>query len=306
MSPSNYRSEAVANVTQLGYLGIGVKSSDEWESYSESLLGIKAASRDGDGTLFLRMDDHHHRFALHEDGRDDVLYAGWQVENAADLEAVSSRLSDAGVAVSAGTQEDRERRRVAGLIKFQDPDGLDVELFRGPELIDSHFESTKEDTRFVTGSMGLGHVVFAVQNLETTMDFYTDLLGMKVSDYIRRGRMNLGFLHCNPRHHSIAFAQAPGAPKRTNHFMLQVDSLDTVGRTYDDVQGGAAPLLVTLGRHSNDEMVSFYASNPSGFGVEYGWGALEIDDSCWEVQELDTTSSWGHEPLRTGGRKPQS
>jgi len=53
-------------------------------------------------------------------------------------------------------------------------------------------------------------------------------------------------------------------------------------------------------------MVSFYARNPSGFGVEYGWGALEIDDSCWEVQELDTPSTWGHVPLRTGGRPPQT
>lgn len=296
----------MANVTQLGYLGIGVKSLDEWQSYSESLLGIKAASRDSDGTMFLRMDDYHHRFALQEDDRDDVLYAGWQVDSAAGLDAISTRLSDAGVAVSAGTPEEQEHRRVAGLIKFQDPDGLDVELFHGPELLDSQFESTKEGTQFVTGGQGLGHVVFAVEDLKTTMDFYTGLLGMKVSDYVKTGRMNLGFLHCNPRHHSIAFAHAPGAPKRTNHFMLQVENLDTVGHTYDDVQGGAAQLLVTLGRHSNDEMVSFYARNPSGFGVEYGWGALEIDDSCWEVQELDTPSTWGHEPVRTGARPPKT
>ena len=296
----------MANVTQLGYLGLGVKSQDEWESYAEKLLGIESIARDSDGTAFLRMDENHHRFALHDDDRDDVLYAGWEVENGAALDEISARLSDAGVTVAAGTPEEIERRRVAGLVKLKDPDGLDVELYHGPEKVDSQFTSNKDETIFVTGEMGLGHVVFAVNDLDTTMDFYTKLLGMKVSDYVRRGRMNLGFLHCNPRHHSIAFAHAPGAPKRTNHFMLQVDSLNAVGRTYDQVQEGEASLLVSLGRHSNDEMVSFYVANPSGFGVEYGWGALEIDDSCWEVREFDTPSTWGHDQLRGRARGPQT
>jgi biphenyl-2,3-diol 1,2-dioxygenase len=128
------------------------------------------------------------------------------------------------------------------------------------------------------------------------MDFYTSMLGMKVSDYVTRGRLKLGFLHCNPRHHSIAFVEYPNAPKRANHFMLQLDNFDAVGRTWDKVQDGAAPVIMTLGRHSNDHMVSFYMRNPSGFGVEYGWGAREVDDSCWQVAQYDTTSTWGHKP----------
>jgi hypothetical protein len=108
--------------------------------------------------------------------------------------------------------------------------------------------------------------------------------------------MKLGFLHCNPRHHSIAFAEVANPRKRINHFMLQLDQFDTVGRTYDAVQDGAAPLYVTMGRHPNDHMVSFYMGNPSRFGVEYGWGAREVDDSCWEVTEYNTPSIWGHKP----------
>jgi hypothetical protein len=39
--------------------------------------------------------------------------------------------------------------------------------------------------------------------------------------------------------------------------------------------------------------------NPSGFAVEYGWGAREIDDSCWQVMEYDDGGSlWGHKPVR--------
>ena len=283
-------------VTQLGYLGIGVRDLGQWATYAEETLGLERVATDHDGAMLLRLDEHHYRFALHEDAQDDIAYSGWQVDTAADLQAIGARLEGAGVAVAAGTAEQRERRRVLGLITFQDPDGHNVEVFYGPQMAPTPFVSKKGNTRFVAGMQGLGHFVLATDNLEQTMTFYTELLGMKVSDYITRGRLKLGFLHCNPRHHSIAFAEAPGAPKRANHFMLQLDDFDTVGRTWDSVQAGAAPVILTLGRHPNDEMVSFYMRNPSGFGVEYGWGAREVDDSCWQVALYDRTSTWGHKP----------
>ena len=284
----------MASVTELGYLGIGVKSIGEWESYAEHVLGLPASAPDANGATFLRMDGQHHRFALHENDTDDVLYIGLQVDDAAALDEVAARLSDSGVAVAAGRPGEAEQRRVGGLVRFTDPDGLAVELFYDAQAAATPFVPTKDGAAFVTGNMGMGHAVFAVDDLQSTMDFYTNLLGMKVSDYIHMGPVTLGFLHCNPRHHTLAFAQVPHAPKRTNHFMLQLDDIDAVGRTYDAVQGGAAPLLSTLGQHSNDRMVSFYMTNPSGFGVEYGWGGVQVDDSCWQVTEYDRTSTWGH------------
>lgn len=284
----------MTGVSQLGYLGLGVRDLGEWRTYAEDTLGLETVANDGDGAMLLRMDGHHHRFALHEDAQDDILYSGWQVDSAGDVKAIGERLEAAGVAVAWGTTEEAERRRVKALIKFRDPDGHDLEVFYGPQMAPAPFKSTKGDTRFVAGTQGLGHFVIAAANLDRTMDFYTTMLGMKVSDYVTQGRLKLGFLHCNPRHHSVAFVEYPGAQKRANHFMLQLDDFDAVGRTWDTVQAGSAPIIMTLGRHSNDEMVSFYMGNPSNFGVEYGWGAREVDDSCWQVAQYETTSWWGH------------
>lgn len=282
-------------VTQLGYLGIGAKDVDAWRSYAEGLLGLGVSAVDPDGTVLLRLDEHEQRFLVHEDPRDDVLYVGWQTDDEASLNAIAAKLEAAGIAVAAGTAEEAERRRVRSLIKFRDIDGVDCEVYYGPAVAATPFRSPKDDARFVAGSQGLGHVVFMTPDLKKTMAFYIDVLGMKVSDYVTKGSLSLGFLHCNPRHHSLAFAQVPVTlPKRTNHFMLQLDSIDTVGRAWDKVADGAAPVLMTLGKHPNDEMVSFYMANPSQFGVEYGWGAREVDDSCWEVMEYDQTSTWGH------------
>jgi biphenyl-2,3-diol 1,2-dioxygenase len=52
---------------------------------------------------------------------------------------------------------------------------------------------------------------------------------------------------------------------------------------------------MNLGKHTNDHMVSFYLRTPSGFAVEYGWGAREVDDRTWQVQVHTAGSMWGHQ-----------
>ena len=91
-------------------------------------------------------------------------------------------------------------------------------------------------------------------------------------------------------------ALAPvAAPKRLNHIMLQVTSLDAVGRGLDRANAAGVPIASSLGKHTNDQMVSFYMQTPSGFDVEYGFGGIEIDDATWQVGAHHATSIWGHQ-----------
>jgi hypothetical protein len=87
----------------------------------------------------------------------------------------------------------------------------------------------------------------------------------------------------------------PQAPKRLHHFMLQLQTLDDVGSTYYLCQDQGVPITMNLGRHTNDHMTSFYMRTPSGFAVEYGWGAREVDDATWQVQLHTSGSIWGHQ-----------
>ncbi len=155
--------------------------------------------------------------------------------------------------------------------------------------------------RFVTSApngadTGLGHVVVTARNFEECIDFYRRVLGFKVSDYIVPvPGMLLTFLHTNPRHHSLAVAPVHGdGQPGINHFMLEVDDLEVVGRALDKVQQRGIRQLATLGRHTNDKMLSFYVQTPSGFGVEYGTDGVLIDDDNWSVVTYDASASWGH------------
>ena len=79
------------------------------------------------------------------------------------------------------------------------------------------------------------------------------------------------------------------------YWIIQAKSLDDVGSTYYLCQDQKVPITMNLGRHTNDHMVSFYLRTPSGFAVEYGWGAREVDDGIWQVQLHTSGSIWGHQ-----------
>jgi biphenyl-2,3-diol 1,2-dioxygenase len=160
-----------------------------------------------------------------------------------------------------------------------------------------------QDARFVTGDQGLGHIVLTTTDLAATRRFYLELLGFCQSDTIRMQvapgfALDLEFYYGNPRHHTLAVAPVPAPmPKRMHHMMLQVETLDQVGHAWDRGEGAGVRFTQTLGRHSNDKMVSFYAATPSGFEIEYGYGAIEIDEPTWRFARHDKISSWGHKRL---------
>src|SRR5262249_60593229 len=124
---------------------------------------------------------------------------------------------------------------------------------------------------------------------DCSLQFDRDVLGIHISDFVKFSpapgvRIDVAFFHCNPRHHSIAFAKLPQqAPKRLHHFMLQTNALDDVGATYYLCQDRQVPIVMNLGKHTNDHTVSFYLRTPPRFAVEYGWGAREVDDRTWQV-----------------------
>lgn len=291
----------MTSVAQLGYLGLSVSNVDEWERFAGQILGLQANGRDADGSLFLRIDEYHHRFIVHPTGKDDLAYIGWAVPTEEALQAIADQLTTAGVTIQPGTSEEAEARRVAGLIKFHDPSGIASEIFYGPLVtFEKPFQSPRPISGFKTANQGMGHFVIFVDDLDRSLHFYRDVLGMRISDFVNFSpapgvKLKIAFLHCNPRHHSLAFAAMPQASKRLHHFMLQANSLDDVGSTYYLCQNQQVPIVMNLGKHTNDHMVSFYLRTPSGFAIEYGWGAREVDDRTWQVQVHTSGSIWGHQ-----------
>ena len=141
----------------------------------------------------------------------------------------------------------------------------------------------------------MGHAVLHVKSIHDVIPFYRDVLGFRLSDYMTRP-FNAYFFHANPRHHSVAFIET--GRNATHHLMMELFNLDDVGQCYDLALGEEGRIGVTLGRHINDEVTSFYSNTPSGFMVEYGWGGRVIDVDNWQPEEVTWgPSMWGHDRM---------
>ena len=278
------------SISALGYLGLSVSDPEAWRGFACDVLGLMpGSSKDR-----VRIDSRDWRVALHEGPEDDLAYVGFEVATSGELRELEQRIAAAGLPVERADGELLKSRGVIELVRTKDPGGLAIELYCGlMDRGDVPFRSPVGTSGFVTGEQGLGHIVISAPEIERFREFYCDLLGFRISDRILMGPVTMEFLHCNPRHHTVALIPAP-LPKRVHHIMLEVATLDDVGFALDRCQAAQMKIVASLGKHTNDQMVSFYVQSPAGFAIEYGCGGIAVDDTTWRVGYYDRPSIWGH------------
>jgi 2,3-dihydroxybiphenyl 1,2-dioxygenase len=281
-------------IQALGYLGVGSAKLDDWAAFATSWVGMQPVDR-GAGQRAFRMDDRRQRLIVDGSVPEGTQFFGWEVADAAALDALAAKLEKAGVAVKRAPAALADQRLVSGLISFADPAGNRLEAFHGAMVTDEPFRPGREHSGFRTGPQGMGHLLMMAPDIDASLKFYCDVLGFRISDYMR-GPVPAYFLHVNPRHHSLALVGAPH--KGLHHLMVEMYAFDDLGRAYDIALAQRERIAVSLGRHSNDYMTSFYSRTPSQMLVEIGWGGREVDDATWKPQELETAASfWGHAGL---------
>ena len=279
----------------LGYLGVRANDLGDWATYGGGLLGLQRVDKSRSSLAF-RMDDRKQRIIVEADGGAGISYFGWEAADAAALDALAAHLDNNEVKVARGSRALADERRVSELIVFADPLDNRLEVFCGAETAAEPFKPGRSISGFRTGPLGLGHVVLNVdssQTIEQMMAFYRQTLGFRLTDYYDHPFV-ARFLHLNPRHHSLAFIQT--GKNAVHHVMMELFSFDDVGQAYDIALGENGRVGVTLGRHTSDFITSFYSFTPSGFMVEYGWGARSIDVNAWQASERkEGPSLWGHD-----------
>ncbi len=278
-------------VRALSYVGIETVDVDRWVTFADQVLGMPS-TRDGAERALVRMDERVYRFDIRRGAGERLAWLGWEVGSAAELAETADGLRASGVEVVPGDQADCRSRRIKEMVVAHDPAGNRLEIFYGQEADFGPFRTTRPMAGYLTGDLGMGHAVIGVADLEANLRFYTEVMGFRVSDLFKD---KMAFLHCNPRHHSLALVQsdAPGL----RHIMLEVRGLDDVGLTLDIGQERGV-VTRRLGRHTNDQAVSFYLETPSGWEIEYGWAGFQVDESTWSVRQIaGATSLWGHQPV---------
>ena len=125
----------------------------------------------------------------------------------------------------------------------------------------------------------IGHVVLNVTDLEAAVRFYTEVLGLRISDRYPDTMVPGGmvFLRCNTDHHGVALVGGAGALDRSmlNHFAFEVGSPDEVFRARDWLRARGVP-IVFVGRRRAGCQLAVEFQDPDGNNLEIYWGLDQV------------------------------
>jgi catechol 2,3-dioxygenase len=125
----------------------------------------------------------------------------------------------------------------------------------------------------------IGHVVLNVSDLEASVRFYTEVLGLQISDRYPDSMVPGGmvFMRCNTDHHGVALVGGAGPLERTslNHFAFEVGSLDEVFRARAWLQQHDVP-IVFQGRRRAGCQVAVEFRDPDGNNLEVYWNIDQV------------------------------
>ncbi|KAF0969108.1 MULTISPECIES: biphenyl-2,3-diol 1,2-dioxygenase [Gordonia] len=290
----------------LGFLRVQSTDVARWRELLIDGLGMAVGSGPEPDALYARIDERRSRIAVLPGDSDKALAVGWEVRDEFALERVKKAVEGAGVAVTVMSRKEAGYIDAEGAITFDDPAGTRLEVFYGP-VLDHSPVVTPFGGRWVTGGLGLGHVVLPSAQFAESYDFYTQVLGFLPRGSIRldeEGLARVRFLGINERHHSLALCPAPPTEEPgLVHLMTEVDTLDAVGQALDRVNKQKFSISSTLGRHTNDKMISFYVRAPGGWDLEFGTEGMLVDERHYTSEEITADAYWGHdqsgsEPLK--------
>lgn len=179
-----------------------------------------------------------------------------------------------------------ERVRSLGVTVEDEPARLDLPgggygfTFCDPEgrciLLSSLVAAVAPANRSEPRPVELSHVVLNTVDLETAVEFWTDVVGLRISDY---SEDQMVFLRCNPKHHSIAFNRAEWTS--VNHIAYELPSLDAYFQAIGRLAHHGDRPLWGPGRHGPGGNPFAYCADPVGYVPEITTGLDQVDEATW-------------------------
>lgn len=226
------------------------------------------------------------------------------------------------LAAEAGATVDANDEPGGGhIVRLVDPAGMKVEVLYGQETIEPlpmrQVHDLNHSGRRARQNAGqrfeqkpstilrLGHVVLRVPDFRASFDWYSKLLGMRISDRFYAGNDEntvMAFLHCGlgktfTDHHTVALIGLPNVPSGIDHAAFEVLDLDDLMIGHDHLVAKGREHSWGVGRHVEGSQIFDYWRDPNGMKIEH-WtdGDAVNEDYAGGVHPMGgpaSTSPWG-------------
>lgn len=154
----------------------------------------------------------------------------------------------------------------------------------------------------------LGHLVLMVRDIHKSVHFYTEVLGLQVSDWISD---QMVFLRAAEDHHDLALSQIPKDSPEINelprygrpgmeHFSYLVDDLAEMERAVQVLQAHEVEIVRGIGKHGPGENLFLVFKDPDGNNVELYCEMTQIsaerpyEARVWE-RNIESFDQWRFE-----------
>ncbi|MGV9734043.1 VOC family protein [Rhodococcus aetherivorans] len=282
---------------RLGSVTIGVPNVDQTASYYQE-FGLTPLGDNRFATV-----DGGEQLRLVHAPRRQVLEVTIGAEDRDDIDRIARQIQNLELACSVGDGRVEALEPIAGFKAVvevmphlvQEP--APAPLYNGPGRIDrpdGRAPGILREQR--VRPRKLGHLVIGSTDQAATQKFFTDGIGLKISDVVPS---IAAFMRCSTDHHNILVQQAP--VNFLHHTSWQVEDIDEIGR-------GAMAMLEKdpnrhvwgLGRHHVGSNFFWYLKDPAGNFSEY-YSDIDciVDDALWEPGVWDGAKSlfnWGPPP----------
>jgi len=158
---------------------------------------------------------------------------------------------------------------------------IDIEGMNAPEILSLKNSNTPNNLPFKITK--IGHVVLKVTDLNRSVEFYSEVLGFKVSDVYPDNMMpgKMVFMRYNKDHHGVALvgdAKHQSKNNELHHLAFEVDTIDEVLLAREHLIKNNVQIQFE-GRRRAGAQVAVEFLDPDGHWLEIFWGLDQIPEN---------------------------
>jgi len=268
------------------HVALFTPSLKEHARFYSDIWGLDQVSETADAVFLRGSSPEQFILSLHRHNTRGLHHIAYAMADENAVRGAASFLKQAGVRIVAGPQRLDAPGGGFGF-RIVDPDGRCLELSSDVSTHSTGWRSKNVEP------LSVCHVVNNTPDLQRITDFYTNVLGFRISDW---SGQQMVFLRSESKHHNISFNAAPHAS--VNHIAYLVSGVDEVMRGVSNLRKHGIDPAWGPGRHGPGNNIFCYFKDPFGYVAEYTSDIDYIRDESKHVPKVwprgpESMDHWG-------------